>query len=184
MNKYCTHSSTHPQALCQLTEASDRERELLQQNSTLQEQLSILRSDLEHSQAKCSLMERDLTEENEALKEQLEDARRDLNIKSDTLTQTVFTCNSQMSNLKSDLAITTTRMENERQGRETLTTELESVRTRLAGALQETQRCMAALSDTEKALLREKEDHQRLKDKSSGDFCTFYFSGYVHPKSK
>lgn len=154
--------------MSQLTEASDRERELLQQTSTLQEQLNILRTDHEHLQAKSSLKERDLLEENEALKEQLEDARRDLKLNGDTLTQTVFSCNNQMTTFKSDLAITATRLDNERQGRETLAAELDSVRTRLAGAVQETERCMAALTDTERALLREKEEHQRLKDKLTG----------------
>ncbi|XP_042267336.1 ankyrin repeat domain-containing protein 26 isoform X5 [Thunnus maccoyii] len=157
------------EALSQLTEASDRERELLQQNSTLQEQLSILRTDLERLQANGSLKERHLLEENEALKEQLEDARRDLKLNSDALTQTVFTCNNQMTTLKSELAITTTRLENERQARETLATEVESARTRLVGAVQEAERCQAAHTDTEKALLREKEEHQRLKDKFSSE---------------
>ncbi|KAM7397044.1 hypothetical protein PAMP_020042 [Pampus punctatissimus] len=157
------------EALSQLTEASDRERELLQQISTLQEQLSILRGDHERLQENNSLKERHLLEENEALKEQLEDARRDLKLNGDALTQTVFTCNTQMTTLKSELAITTTRLENERQARETLATEVESARTRLAGAVQEAERCLAAHTDTEKALLREKEEHQRLKDRLTGD---------------
>lgn len=154
-----------PQALSQLTEATDRERELLQLNSTLQEKLNILRTDLERLQANDSLKERHLLEENEALKEQLEDARRDLKLNNEALTQTVFTCNNQMTTLKSELAITTTRLENERQARETLTTEVESGRIRLAGAIQEAERCQGAHTDTEKALLREKDEHQRLKDR-------------------
>lgn len=151
--------------MSQLTEATDRERELLQQNSTLQEQLSILRTDLERLQANDSLKERHLLEENEALKEQLEDARRDLKLNNEALTQTVFTCNNQMTTLKSELTITTNRLENERQTRETLATEVESARNRLAGAIQEAERCQAAHTDTEKALLREKDEHQRLKDR-------------------
>ncbi|KAF3855118.1 hypothetical protein F7725_023173 [Dissostichus mawsoni] len=53
------------EALSQLTEASERERELLQQTATFQEQLSILRADLERSQANSSLKESHLLEENE-----------------------------------------------------------------------------------------------------------------------
>ncbi|TMS05655.1 Ankyrin repeat domain-containing protein 26 [Larimichthys crocea] len=118
------------EALSQLTEASDRERELLQQTATLQEQLTILRMDLERSQANSNLKESHLSEENEALKEQLEDARRDLKLNGDALTQTVYNCNNQLSALKSELAIATNRLENERQARETLETEVESTRTR------------------------------------------------------
>ncbi|KAK2842567.1 hypothetical protein Q5P01_012767 [Channa striata] len=157
------------EALSQLTEASDREKELLQQIFTLQEQLTILRTDLEHVQANSSLKESHILEENEALKEQLEDARRDLKLNGEALTQTIFNCNNQVTTLKSDLAIVTTRLENERQTRETLEGEVDSTRSRLAEAIKEAERCLAAHSDTEKALCREKEDHQRLKDRLIGE---------------
>ncbi|XP_039988810.1 ankyrin repeat domain-containing protein 26 isoform X2 [Xiphias gladius] len=157
------------EALSQLTEASDRERELLQQTATLQEQLTILRTDLERSKANSSLKESHILEENEALKEQLEDAQRDLKLNSEALTQTVFKCNNQVTTLKSELAMIKTRLENERQTRETLEVEMESTRTRLAGAVKEAERSQAAHTDTEKALLREKEEHQRLKDRVTGE---------------
>ncbi|XP_078139397.1 ankyrin repeat domain-containing protein 26 isoform X2 [Centroberyx gerrardi] len=157
------------EALSQLTEASDREKELLQQTATFQEELSILRTELEHSRANSNLKESHLTEESEALKEQLEDARRDLKLNSEALAQTVFQYNSQLATLKSELTVTTTRLENERQTRETLEVEVESTRNRLAGALQEAERCQAAHTDTEKALLREKDEYQRLKDKHTGE---------------
>uniref|UniRef100_A0A3B4VNL5 CCDC144C-like coiled-coil domain-containing protein n=1 Tax=Seriola dumerili TaxID=41447 RepID=A0A3B4VNL5_SERDU len=115
-----------------------------------------------------SLKESHILEENEALKEQLEDAHRDLKLNNEALTQTVFSCNNQVTTLKSELAMVTSRLENERQTRETLEVEVESTRTRLAGAVKEAERCLAAHTDTEKALLREKEEHQRLKDRLTG----------------
>ncbi|XP_041853401.1 ankyrin repeat domain-containing protein 26 isoform X3 [Melanotaenia boesemani] len=157
------------EALSQLTEASDRERELLQQISSLHEQLTVLRTDLERSQANCSLKESHLLEENEALKEQLEDVRRDLKHSSETVTQTVFSCNNQLTTLKSELTVTKTRLENERHIRDALEVEVESTRTRLAGAVKEAELRLAAHSETEKALLREREDHQRLKDRLAGE---------------
>uniref|UniRef100_A0A3Q3IE73 CCDC144C-like coiled-coil domain-containing protein n=1 Tax=Monopterus albus TaxID=43700 RepID=A0A3Q3IE73_MONAL len=96
---------------------------------------------------------------------QLEDARRDLKLNSEALAQTVFNCNNQVTTLKSELARTTTHLENERQTRETLEAEIESTRTRLAEAIKEAERCLTAHTDTEKALLWQKEEHQRLKDR-------------------
>ncbi|XP_061780870.1 ankyrin repeat domain-containing protein 26 isoform X2 [Nerophis lumbriciformis] len=157
------------EALSQLTEASDRERELLQQISIFKEQLSTLRTDLENSQASSSIKQRDLQEENKAVKEQLDEARRALRVNNDTLNQTVLDFNNQTAALKSELTVTATRLDNERQTREMMATELESVRARLTVALQEAERCMAAQSDTEKSLLREKEEHHRLKDRLSSD---------------
>ncbi|XP_032379301.1 ankyrin repeat domain-containing protein 26 isoform X5 [Etheostoma spectabile] len=168
-NENKRNMSKSNEALSQLTEASDRERELIQQTATLQEQLTSLRTDLEHLQANSSLKESHLLEENEALKEQLEDARRDLKLNSEALTQTVFNCNNQVTTLKSELAMTTTRLENERQTREALDAEVESTRTRLAGAIKEAELCRAANTDTERTLLREKDEHQRLKDRFTGE---------------
>ncbi|XP_056272309.1 ankyrin repeat domain-containing protein 26 isoform X4 [Pseudoliparis swirei] len=157
------------EALSQLTEASDRERELLQQSASFQDQLTILRTDLERAHATSSLKESHLLDENEALKEQLEDARRDLKLNGEALTQTVFNCNGQLTALKSESTVATSRLENERQARETLDAEVESTRIRLAGAVKEAELCMAARADAEKALLREKEEHRRLQDKLTGD---------------
>ncbi|XP_077424488.1 ankyrin repeat domain-containing protein 26 isoform X7 [Vanacampus margaritifer] len=161
-------SKSH-EALSQLTEASDRERELLQQISIFHEQLSTLRTDLENSQANSSIKQRDLQEENKALKEQLKEARRALKANGDSLNQTVLDFNNQTATMKSELTVTATRLENERQTRETVAAELESVRARLTAAMQEAERCMAARSDAEKALLQEKEEHRRLKDRLSSD---------------
>uniref|UniRef100_A0A3Q3ABK4 CCDC144C-like coiled-coil domain-containing protein n=1 Tax=Kryptolebias marmoratus TaxID=37003 RepID=A0A3Q3ABK4_KRYMA len=130
-----------------------------------QEQQTMLRADLERLQANSGLKESQLAEENEVLKEQLEDVRRDLKLSEDTVTQTVFSCNNQLSALKSELAKTTSRLESERQLREALEMELESTRSRLVGAVKEAELRLAAHSDTEKALLREKEEHQWLKDR-------------------
>lgn len=141
---------------------------MVQQTVALQEQLHILRAELEHSQANSSLKEGHLLEENEALKEQLEDARRDLKLNGEALAQTVYNCNNQVTTLKSELAVTTTRLENERQTRELLEAELESTRVRLAGAIKEAEQGLGARSDSEKALLWEKEDHRRLKDRLAG----------------
>ncbi|XP_053741847.1 ankyrin repeat domain-containing protein 26 isoform X7 [Synchiropus splendidus] len=157
-------SKSH-EALSQLTEASDRERELQQQITCLNEQLSILRTKFEHLQADSSLKETHFLEENETLKEQLEDAKRDVKLNSDSF----FTSNHQIATLKSELTMTAARLENERQAHESLMTELESSQTRLRGALQEVERCQSALANSEKALLKEKEELQHLRDKLSGE---------------
>ncbi|KAM8891549.1 ankyrin repeat domain-containing protein 26 isoform 7-T11 [Spinachia spinachia] len=157
------------EALSQLTEASDRERELMQQSVTLQDQLTILRSDHERLRANSGLKESHLSDENEALKEQLEDARRDLKLDSEALTQTVFKCNNQVTTLKSELAMATSRLEKERQTRETLDSEVESARIRQAAAVKQAELSMAAHTELERALLREKEEHQRFKDRIAGE---------------
>ncbi|KAM4733889.1 ankyrin repeat domain-containing protein 26 isoform 10-T12 [Anableps anableps] len=160
------------ETLSQLTEASDRERELLQQTASLQEQLSVLRADLEQLQANSSLKESELLEENETLKEQLEDVSQDLKLSNEAVTQTVFTCNNQLAALKAELAKMTSRLESERQAREAVEAEAESTRSRLAVAVKEAELRLESHAETEKALLREKEEHQRHKDRLTGELAT------------
>lgn len=153
-----------PQALSQLSEAGDREQELQQQVASLQEQLSILGSQLEGSQSSSSR----LLEENEALREKLDDTRRDLKLSGDALTQTLFSCNGKAGALQAELVAANACTEKERLARQALEGEVESARSRLAAAQKEAELYLAAQSEAERALLREKEEHQRLKDKVTG----------------
>ncbi|KAK6318643.1 hypothetical protein J4Q44_G00119340 [Coregonus suidteri] len=156
------------EALSQLTEATDRERELLQQSSVLQDELSSLRAELERSRFHSRQEESLLSKESEALRERLEDARHNLKLNEEALAQTVYQYTSQLTTVKAELAVASTRLEHERQAREQLEAEGESARTRLTGALQEAERCQAARADAERALHREREGHQRAQDKLTG----------------
>ncbi|KAM9569074.1 ankyrin repeat domain-containing protein 26 isoform 4-T4 [Salvelinus alpinus] len=157
------------EALSQLTEATDRERGLLQQSSVLQDELSSLRAELERSCSHSRQEESRRSEESEALRERLEDARRDLKLNEEALAQTVYQYTSQVTTVKAELAVASTRLEHERQAREQLEAEGESARTRLTGALQEVERCQVARADAERALRREREGHQRAQDKLTGE---------------
>lgn len=70
----------------------------------------------------------------------------------------------QVSALMFQLADMKTHLENERQSRETLEAQLVSTCARLVAAVKEAERCLAAQADAEKALVREKEEHQVLRD--------------------
>ncbi|KAJ7998227.1 hypothetical protein DPEC_G00220400 [Dallia pectoralis] len=157
------------EALSQLTEATDRERELLQQNSVLQDDLSILRVELERSGTYSRQKESCLKEECEALQERLEDARRDLKLNEEALSQTVYQFTTQLNTMKAELSMTTTRLEHERQARELLEADGESGRVRLTGALQEAERCQAARADSERALQQERKERQLAQDKLTGE---------------
>ncbi|KAM9495742.1 ankyrin repeat domain-containing protein 26 isoform 1-T2 [Clarias gariepinus] len=152
-----------------LTEASERERELQQQVCTLQEELSSVRAELEHFRSLSRQEESRLVDERDALREKLEDARRDLKLNDETLAQTVFQYNGQVSTLKSECALLSTKLEHERQVRQQLEAEVETSKTRLQGALQETERCQAARAETERILQREREQNQRSEEKRSSE---------------
>ncbi|TRY97025.1 hypothetical protein DNTS_001441 [Danionella cerebrum] len=142
------------EAMSQLTEASDRERELMLQNRTLLDELSAARAELERSHSHSQQEESRLVDERDALRERLEDARRDLKLSEDALAQTVFQYNGQLSTLKAESSVCTSRLEHERQLRQQTEAEAETGRARLQAAIQEAERCQ-----------REREEHQRVQEK-------------------
>ncbi|KAG9280893.1 ankyrin repeat domain-containing protein 26-like [Astyanax mexicanus] len=155
------------EVMSQLTEVSDRERELQQQVCTLQEELSCVRAELDRSHCHSQQEEGRLSEERDALRERLEDARRDLKLNEEALTQTVFQYNGQLSALKAECSVVSAKLEHERQTRQQLEAEAEASRARLQAALQETERCQALRTEAERALQRERDEHQRAQDKRS-----------------
>ncbi|KAK3526644.1 hypothetical protein QTP70_030857 [Hemibagrus guttatus] len=157
------------EATSPLAEASEHERELQQQVRTLQEELSSVRAELEHIRSLSQQEESRLVDERDALRERLEDTRRDLKLNDETLAQTVFQYNGQVSTLKSECTLLSTKLEHERQVRQQLEAEAETSKTRLQVALQETERCQVARTETERTLQREREQHQRSEEKRTSE---------------
>ncbi|CAM4733866.1 unnamed protein product [Leuciscus chuanchicus] len=153
------------EAMSQLTEASDRERELMQQNRALQDELNSSRAELDRSQCHSRQEESRLAEERDALRERLEDTRRDMKLSEEALAQTVFQYNGQLGALKAECSVVTAKLEHERQVRQQLEAEAEASRARLQAALQEAERCQASRTDAERTLQRDREEHQRTQEK-------------------
>lgn len=151
--------------MSQLTEASDRERELMQQNRALQDELNSSRAELDRSQCHSRQEESRLAEERDALRERLEDTRRDMKLSEEALAQTVFQYNGQLGALKAECSVITAKLEHERQVRQQLEAEAEASRARLQAALQEAERCQASRTDAERTLQRDREEHQRTQEK-------------------
>uniref|UniRef100_W5NEX0 Ankyrin repeat domain containing 26 n=1 Tax=Lepisosteus oculatus TaxID=7918 RepID=W5NEX0_LEPOC len=155
--------------LSQLGEASDRKKDLLQQNRSLQDEVAMLKLDLDRAKAHNQQEEAKYSEENEALKEKVEDLKRDLKLNEEALAQTVFQYNSQLSALKTECSVITSKLEHEKQAKDKLETELESVRIRLTSALQEVERSQAAKADLERTLQRERDEWLRLQEKHNSE---------------
>ncbi|XP_054633514.1 ankyrin repeat domain-containing protein 62-like [Dunckerocampus dactyliophorus] len=118
-----------------------------------------LRSELEVVQMHNNLKQRDLLQENEALKEELEDIRQDLKLASDNQTLTVLDWNTKIQELRYEITLANARLEKEQKDRDILVAENQAIRSRLAEAEQ-------ARLIMEKALLQEKEEHQRLSSEA------------------
>ncbi|KAM6425240.1 uncharacterized protein O9250_002726 [Rhynochetos jubatus] len=152
-------------------EESDTEREkaALLKNQFLQDEIAMLRRELDQVRLKHQEEEGKLSEENEALKEKNEDLKKELKRNEEALTQTVLQYDGQLNLLRTESAVLTSKLEQTQEGKDRLETELESFRCRLSSAAQELERLQSSKSDVERTLQRERDEWLRLQDKLHRD---------------
>uniref|UniRef100_A0A452IDB4 CCDC144C-like coiled-coil domain-containing protein n=1 Tax=Gopherus agassizii TaxID=38772 RepID=A0A452IDB4_9SAUR len=151
------------------SEVSSREKDLLHKNQILQDEIAILRLELDQIRIRHQEEETKYLEENEVLKEKNEDLRKELKLNEEALTQTVFQYNGQLNVLKTESAMLTSKIEHAKENKDRLETEMESFRSRLNSAVQELECCRKSKSDVERTLQRERDEWLRLQDKLSHD---------------
>ncbi|OCT87363.1 hypothetical protein XELAEV_18021062mg [Xenopus laevis] len=153
------------EVLGQLSKIDEREKDLIQQNDNLQEEINVLKLEINHVRSQNQQEESKFMDENENLKEKIADLRRDLKMNEETLTQTVIQYNSQLHALKTENTMLCSKLEHEKQGKDRLETELESIRSRLTSTLQEVERNQALKIDVERTLQRDRDEWLRSQDK-------------------
>ncbi|XP_026568844.1 ankyrin repeat domain-containing protein 26 isoform X2 [Pseudonaja textilis] len=150
----------------------DHEKELSHRNQILQDELAVLKLELDRIRIQHQEVESKYLEENESLKEKNEELKKELKLNEDALTQTVFQYNGQINVSKTEVAMVASKLEHFKENKERLEIELDSLRSHLNSALQELDRCQVSKSDLERLLQREREEWLRLKDKLNHDVCT------------
>ncbi|XP_075456068.1 ankyrin repeat domain-containing protein 26 isoform X4 [Ascaphus truei] len=157
------------EVLSATSELSEREKDLLHRNATLQEEITVFKLELEQVRSRNNEEESRYMEENEMFKEKIDDLRRDLKMNEETLTQTVIQYNGQLNALKTESTMLCSKLEHEKQSKERLETETESIRSRLTSTLQELERNQTLKTDIERNLQRERDEWLRSQDKLSHD---------------
>ncbi|XP_063165588.1 ankyrin repeat domain-containing protein 26 isoform X2 [Candoia aspera] len=156
----------------EMTDNHDHEKELLHRNLILQDELAVLKLELDHIRIRHQEEESKYLEENETLKEKNEELKKELKLNEEALTQTVFQYNGQMNVSKTEVAMVASKLEHIKENKERLEIELDSLRSRLGSTVQELDRCQVTKNDLERLLQRERDEWLRLKDKLNHDICT------------
>uniref|UniRef100_A0A803UZV8 CCDC144C-like coiled-coil domain-containing protein n=1 Tax=Ficedula albicollis TaxID=59894 RepID=A0A803UZV8_FICAL len=129
----------------------------------------MLRLELDQVRLRHQEEEGKYLEENETLKEKNEDLQKELKLNEETLTQTVFQYNGQLNLLKTESAMLTSKLEQTKESKDRLETEIESFRSRLNSTVQELERHQSSKSDVERTFQRERDEWLRLQDKLHHD---------------
>ncbi|XP_053114069.1 ankyrin repeat domain-containing protein 26-like isoform X8 [Hemicordylus capensis] len=149
----------------------DQEKELWHKNKILENELSVLKLELDHSRVRHQEEEANYLEENDILKEKVEELKKDLKLNEEALTQTVAQYSGQLNASKAECAMLISKLEFVKENKERLQVELDSFRSRLSSSTQELERCQLSRTDLERMLQREHDDWLRLKDKLNHDLC-------------
>ncbi|XP_032544563.1 ankyrin repeat domain-containing protein 26 isoform X10 [Chiroxiphia lanceolata] len=148
---------------------TEREKDLLYKNQLLQDEIAVLRLELDQIRRRHQEEEGKYLEENETLKEKNEDLKKELKLNEEALTQTVFQYNGQLNLLKTESAMLTSKLEQTKESKDRLETEIESFRSRLNTTVQELERHQSSKSDVERTFQRERDEWLRLQDKLHHD---------------
>ncbi|XP_064302817.1 ankyrin repeat domain-containing protein 26 isoform X2 [Phalacrocorax carbo] len=148
---------------------TEREKDLLFRNQLLQDEIAMLRLELDQVRLRHQEEEGKYLEENETLKEKNEDLKKELKLNEEALTQTVFQYNGQLNLLKTESAVLTSKLEQTKESKDRLETEIESFRSRLNTTVQELERHQSSKNDVERTFQRERDEWLRLQDKLHHD---------------
>nr|XP_020636630.1 ankyrin repeat domain-containing protein 26-like isoform X4 [Pogona vitticeps] len=151
----------------EMSEHHNQEEELMQQNQAFQEELAVLRAELDRLRIHHEEKDSRYLEENEALKEKIEDLKKELKLNEEALTQTIFQYNGQINVSKTEAAVLASKLEHTKENKERLELELDSFRARVSAAIQELEQSQVSRKDLELTLRREREEWLRSKDQLS-----------------
>ncbi|XP_056195449.1 ankyrin repeat domain-containing protein 26-like isoform X2 [Falco biarmicus] len=149
--------------------SSEREKDLLYKNQLLQDEIAVLRLELNQVRLRHQEEEGKYLEENETLKEKNEDLKKELKLNEEALTQTVLQYNAELDLLKTESAVLTSKLEQTNESKGRLETEIESFRSRLNAAVQELERHRSSEKDADRRFHRERDEWHRLQDKLHHD---------------
>ncbi|XP_043824018.1 ankyrin repeat domain-containing protein 26 isoform X3 [Dromiciops gliroides] len=153
----------------EVPDSHEKEKYLLHKNHTLQDEVTTLKLELDTIKIKDQEKETRYTEENEVLKEKNDELQKELKLNEEALTKTIFQYSGQVNVLTTENAMLNSKLENEKQNRDRLETEIESYRSRLTNAIRDHERSQTSKLDLEHTFQRERDEWLRLQDKLNYD---------------
>ncbi|EDM02074.1 similar to KIAA1074 protein (predicted) [Rattus norvegicus] len=171
-NHLCKQKEIEMEQKKMTSEASlshEKEKDLLHKNQRLQDEVAMLKLEMDTIKNHNLEKERKYLEDIKIANEKNDNLQRMIKLNEETFTKTIFQYSGQLNNLKTENAMLSSRLDNEKQSKERLETDVESFRSRLASALHEHAEIQTAKRDLETAFQRAKDEWFRLKDKMNFD---------------
>ncbi|XP_057631361.1 ankyrin repeat domain-containing protein 26-like isoform X2 [Chionomys nivalis] len=147
----------------------EKEKDLLHKNQRLQDEIAMLRLEMDTVKSHNQEKEKKYLEDIKTANEKSDKLQRTIKLNEETFTKTIFQYNGQLNNLKTENTMLSSKLENEKQNKERLETDVESFRSRLASAMHDHAEIQASKRDLEIAFQRARDEWLRLQDKMNFD---------------
>ncbi|KAM8959704.1 uncharacterized protein AAEQ78_002458 isoform 4-T4 [Lycaon pictus] len=149
--------------LSEVSPPHEKEKGLLHENRMLQDELAMLR--LEIDTIRNQKQEKRNCEDTETEKEKNDSLQNAIKLNEVTLTNTVFQSSGQLNVVTTENTMLNSKLQDEKLNRERLEAKLQSYRARLATAIQDRDQSQASKRDLELAFQRAKDEWCHLQDK-------------------
>ncbi|KAF3818503.1 hypothetical protein GH733_011920 [Mirounga leonina] len=152
-----------------MSNSHKEEKDLLPKTHLWQDEIAMLRLEIDTINNKNQEMESKYCEDIEIIKEKNVSLLKTIKLKEETLTKIILEYSGQINALTTENTMLKSKLENEKQNKERLDTQVGSYRARLATAPEDYDQSQASKRDLELAFQRAKDEWFRLQDKLNFD---------------
>ncbi|XP_029391222.1 ankyrin repeat domain-containing protein 30A isoform X2 [Mus pahari] len=160
---------TQKKMTSEVSVSHEKEKDLLHKNQRLQDEVAVLRLEMDTIQNHNQEKEKRYLEDIKIANEKSDNLQRMIKLNEETFTKTIFQYSGQLNSLKTENTMLSSKLDNEKQNKERLETDVESFRSRLASALHDHAEIQTAKRDLEIAFQRARDEWFRLKEKMNFD---------------
>ena len=153
----------------QVSDSCEEAKDLLHKNHTLQDELATLRLEIDALKHQHQKKEVNYFEDMEILKVKDDDLQKAVKLSEETLTKTISHYTGQLNALTAENTMLTSKLENEKESKQRLETDVKSYRSRLAAALHDHDQGQTSRRDPELAFQRVRDEWLCLQDKMKFD---------------
>ncbi|KAM6156450.1 ankyrin repeat domain-containing protein 26-like [Erethizon dorsatum] len=145
------------------------EKDLWHKNHRLQDEIATIRLEIDAIKNLNQEKEKKYLEDIENAKEKNDDLQRTIKQNEETFTKTIFQYNGQLNILTVENTMLNSKLENEKQNKGRMETEIESYRSRLAAAVHDYDESQTSKRDLELAFQTARDEWFRLQGKMNSD---------------
>uniref|UniRef100_A0A667GN54 Ankyrin repeat domain 26 n=1 Tax=Lynx canadensis TaxID=61383 RepID=A0A667GN54_LYNCA len=159
----------HKKTNSELSDSHEKQQDLLHKNHMLQDEIAMLRLEIDTIKNQNQGKETKYCEDIEIVKEENDNLQKTIKQNEETLSKTIFQYSGQLNVLTAEITLLNSKLENEKQNKESLEAEVESYRARLATAVHDHDQSQTSRRDLELAFQRARDEWFHLQDKMNFD---------------